>query len=68
MKRFRILASVLILAAGAALLSACASNQPYTAPQAQPQYRVPRSPVVAPSVGPSPWWWPMPDTWWPWQY
>ena len=51
--------------AAAGLLTACASNEPYTPTQAQPSYRLPRTPVVAPAGPLSPWWWPAPETWWP---
>ena len=51
--------------AGGALLSGCASDQPYTAPQVSPQRTLPRAPVVAPSGPTSPFFWPLPDTWWP---
>ncbi len=55
---------VLALLAGAAL-AGCASNAPYTAPQTAPQRMLPRAPVVAPSGPGSPWWWPLPSSWWP---
>ncbi len=64
-RRSRFLALAAVALAG--MLSACASNEPFTAPQAQPQTRLPRAPVVAPSGYTSPWWWPMPSSWWPWQ-
>ena len=64
-RRTRVLA--LAMLAGAALLGGCASNEPYTAPQAQPQRVLPRAPVVAPSGPSSPWWWPLFDSWWPFQ-
>lgn len=51
----------------AALLGGCASDDPWSAPQQQPSRSLPRAPVVAPSGPSSPWWWPMPDGWWPFQ-
>ena len=48
----------------AAALAGCASNDPYSAPQATPSHSL-RAPVVAPSGPASPFWWPMPDSWWP---
>ena len=52
--------------AGSALLTGCASDQPYSAPLGAPQ-RTTRTPVVAPSGPASPFWWPGPDAWWPFQ-
>ncbi len=45
-------------------LAGCASDGPYSAPQGSPQTST-RTPVVAPSGPSSPFWWPMPDSWWP---
>jgi len=49
----------------AALLAACASDDPYSAPGPSANQTLPRAPVVAPSGPGSPWWWIMPDSWWP---
>lgn len=57
----------LVLAVAAApLLAGCASEGPYSAPQGTPQTST-RTPVVAPSGPSSPFWWPMPDSWYPFQ-
>jgi hypothetical protein len=48
-------------------LLGCSSDQPYSAPQQQPSRTLPRAPVVAPSGPASPWWFPAPDSWWPFQ-
>ena len=56
-----------LLVAAAASLAACRSNDPWSAPQASPQ-RTMRTPVVAPSGPASPFWWPMPDAWWPFRF
>ena len=59
--------SILLAAAAvamAAALTGCSSNEPWGAPQASPQ-RSMRAPVVAPSGPQSPFWWPLPDGWWP---
>lgn len=58
-------ALVLVLAAGS-LLAGCASDEPYSAPQGSPSHSM-RTPVVAPSGYSSPFWWPMPDAWYPFQ-
>lgn len=58
------LPGVLLALAAAAALSGCASGEPWTPPQASPQ-RSMRTPVVAPSGPASPFWWPLPDGWWP---
>ena len=47
-------------------LAACASDEPYSAPQGAPSHSM-RTPVVAPSGPTSPFWWPMPDGWYPFQ-
>ncbi len=60
----RLLAVGALLGAG---LLGCASDQPYSAPQQQPSRSLPRAPVVAPSGPASPWWFPAPDSWWPFQ-
>ncbi len=59
----------LVLAAvlAAPLLAGCASDQPYSAPQAAPQ-RTMRTPLVAPMGPASPWWWPLGETLWPFGY
>jgi len=55
----------LALAAVVAASAGCASNQPYTAPSPSANQALPRAPVVAPSGPGSPWWWPLPNEWWP---
>ena len=55
---------ILLAAAAAAALAGCNANEPWGAPQAAPQ-RSMRTPVVAPSGPQSPFWWPLPDGWWP---
>jgi hypothetical protein len=55
---------ILVALAAAACLAGCASDEPWTPPQAAPQ-RSMRTPVVAPSGPASPFWWPLPDAWWP---
>lgn len=49
----------------AALATGCASNDPWTPPASQPRTTLPRAPVVAPSGPESPFWWLLPDSWWP---
>jgi len=58
---------IVVLMAAAASLAACKSSDPWAAPQASPQ-RTMRAPVVAPSGPASPFWWPMPDAWWPFRF
>jgi len=64
-RTLRSLALALAVAA-APFLAGCASDQPYSAPQGAPQ-RSTRTPVVAPSGAASPFWWPGPEAWWPFQ-
>ena len=49
---------------GAAFLSACSSDDPYSAADYAPSQNM-RQPVVAPAGPVSPWWWPAPEGWWP---
>ncbi len=53
-------------AALAALLAGCSSSggTPYGGGGGAQSY-LPRAPVVAPSGPGSPWFWPLPNSWWP---
>ncbi len=50
-----------------AFLAGCASDQPYSVPQAAPQ-RTMRTPLVAPMGPAAAWWWPFGEALWPFGY